>query len=196
MLRHVLAKLAGDTDNADLQAVPSAVRGHGHEVRTLARQPGLAERATRYASCVPLVGDPERDQAVSILRGAYARGTIGIEELEPRVESALHARSARQLAGSVRGIPGGTAALAIDNFLVPAVRVSTLGIRIWLAALIGRVVLAGWIVTTALLLGAFGVWALAAGPPVRGGVAFLLVWLAVSCLAVALRRGARRLARP
>lgn len=145
---------------------------------------------------MPLVGDPERDRAVSLLRGAYARGTIGIEELEPRVESALHARSARQLAGSVRGIPGGTAALAIDSFLVPVVRVSTLGVRIWLATLIGRVVLAGWVVTTAVLLSVFGVWALAAGPPVRGGVALLLVWLAVSCLAVALRRGARRLARP
>jgi hypothetical protein len=145
---------------------------------------------------MPLVGDPERDRAVSILRGAYARGTIGLEELEPRVACALGARSGRQLARSVRGIPGGTAALAIDSFLVPAVRVSTLGVRIWLAALIGRVVLAGWIVTTAVLLSVFGVWALATGPSLRGGLALLLVWLAVSCLAVVLRRGVRRLARP
>ncbi len=132
---------------------------------------------------------------MSILRRAYARGTIDLDELEPRVGAALQARNVGELAGSVRGIPGGAAEIAMESYIVPAVRAGTLGVRIWAASLVIRIAVAGWVLASLLLLTVFGIWALAAGPPLRGGIALLLVWLAVSAGVVVARRGARRLSR-
>jgi len=143
---------------------------------------------------MPLVGDPERDRAVSILRRAYARGYLALEELEPRVDAAIRARGVAELASSVRGIPGARGELALDGYVLPAVRTATLGLRVRTAAFLLRLALAGWIATSVVLVCIFGVWALVAGPSLGLGAALLVVWAGAGALTLLVRRGARRLA--
>ena len=145
---------------------------------------------------MPLVGDPERDRAVSILRRAYANGYLELDQLEPRVDAAIRARSGRDLASSVRGIPGGQLELAVDGYVLPAVRAGTLGLRVRVVRFLLWVVYASWAALSLVLLGIFSVWALVAGPPIAAGAALLVVWLIASAGALAARRTARKLTVP
>lgn len=150
----------------------------------------------RYPDAVPLVGDSQRDRAVSILRRAYADGYLGALDLERRIDVALRAASTRQIVGSVRGVPGGVAELTLEGAVIPAVRAGTFPLRLRLAALLLRLVLGTWLVVT-VILGVVGiVLALASGLAVGGALALLAVWLLVSGCAYALARGARWLSRP
>ena len=142
---------------------------------------------------MPLVGDPERDRAVSILRRAYANGYLDLQQLEPRVDAALRARSGRDLAMSVRGIPGGPLELAVDGYVLPAVRAGTLGFRIRAVRLLLRVIFMGWAALSLVLLGIFTVWALVAGPPVGAGSVLLVIWLVATAGALAARRTTQKL---
>lgn len=144
---------------------------------------------------MPLVGDPERDRAVSILRRAYAKGYLEIDELEPRVDAAVRARSGRDLASSVRGIPGGAFELAVDGYVLPAVRAGTLGLRVRAIGFLLRLLLIGWAAFTALLLAIFAIVALIAGPSLSAGATILVIWLAATAGLLAARRGARKLTR-
>jgi hypothetical protein len=145
---------------------------------------------------VLLVGDQQRDRAVTVLRRAYADGYLAGPDLERRVDVALRASTATQILGSVRGVPGGMTELALEGVAIPAVRAGTFGLRLRLARMLLRLALATWVVATAALATAGVVWALVAGPGLGGTLALLAVWLFVTGCAYGLCRGARRLARP
>ncbi len=144
---------------------------------------------------MPLVGDPQRDRAVTILRRAYTEGYVDADELDRRVDVALRARSATQLVGSVRGVPGGLGELAIECVAVPAVRYGTFGLRLRAARFLLGLALGGWAIATAILGLVAAVWALAAGLPAGAAAGLLAVWLVVTACAYGLSRGARRLSR-
>ncbi|WP_210492029.1 DUF1707 domain-containing protein [Patulibacter sp. SYSU D01012] len=58
------------------------------------------------------VGDRERDAAQAELVRAYAAGRIDADELEERLGVAAQARTALELAGAFRGLPGAAARVA------------------------------------------------------------------------------------
>jgi hypothetical protein len=86
--------------------------------------------------------------------------------------------------------------VAIHGLVRPAIRHGTLGIRVAAARFLLKLALGAWSLATVTLAAVAGVWALAAGIPLAAGAILLVVWLAVSAFALALRRGARRLLRP
>jgi hypothetical protein len=143
-----------------------------------------------------VVGDLQRDRAVTILRRAYADGYLGATELERRLDTALRADNARQIFGSVRGVPGGATELALEGVAIPVARVATLPLRLRLAHLLLKLALGTWMIATAVLLTAAAVWALAAGLALNGALTLVAVWLLVTGCAYMLSRGARRLSRP
>jgi hypothetical protein len=145
---------------------------------------------------VLLVGDQQRDRAVTVLRRAYAHGYLAAPDLEHRVDVALRATTATQILGSVRGVPGGMTELALEGVAIPAVRAGTFGLRVRLARFLLRLALGAWAIATAALASAGVVWALAAGVGPGEAVALLVTWLFVTGCAYGLSRGARRLSRP
>jgi hypothetical protein len=145
---------------------------------------------------VPLVGDPQRDRAVIILRRAYAEGYLGSADLERRVDAALRAGTATQIFGSVRGVPGGVTELALEGVAIPAVRAGTFPVRLRLAYLLLRLAFRTWVIATAVLATTAAVWALLTGLALGGALALASLWVIVSGCAYALSRGARRLSRP
>lgn len=127
-----------------------------------------------------LIGDPEREQTVDLLRGAYARGYLSPADLEVRVSRALAAESPGDLRASVQGIPGGTFDLVVATRVEPVVQRHGAAVKRGLASAIRWLAIAFWIAASAILLLMFGVWSLASGLSVEVAVGFLVVWLAVS----------------
>ena len=143
---------------------------------------------------VGTVGDPERDAAGDLLRSAYVRGYLSPQELSERLGYALSARTQGDLAGSIRGVPGG-ARLALSAALRPLGSAGTMPLRRRAGGLLRRLALALFVATSAVVVLGFGVWTLADGLSVRIVLGFLLVWLALSVPPFLIWRGARSLLR-
>lgn len=127
-----------------------------------------------------LIGDPERERTVVLLRGAYARGYLSPADLEVRVSRALAAESPGDLRASLQGIPGGMLDLVVATRIQPVVQRHGDAVKRGLASVIRWLAVAFWIAVSAILLLTFGVWSLASGLSVGVAVGFLLVWLALS----------------
>jgi Domain of unknown function (DUF1707) len=145
---------------------------------------------------VPLVGETQRDRAVRRLQRAYTEAYLETPELDRRLELALRARTAAQLGLSVRGIPGAIGELVVQGIAVPAVRLGTFGVRLWVARVLLRMALGGWVLATAVLGTIAGVALLTAGLSAGLGIALALVWLVSTGAAYGIARSARRLSRP
>lgn len=152
------------------------------------------EHAGNATVSLVLVGDRERNGTAGVVRRAYADGYLDDAELERRLDQALRARTAGELAASVRGVPGGISSVAVDSFVRPAIRGHTTGLRLAAARAIMKIALTVWWATT-LVLAAVAIWALAAAIPLAAGVGFLVLWLAASAGTLAVRRRATRLLR-
>lgn len=153
------------------------------------------EHADNATVTLVLVGDRERNGTVGVVRRAYADGYLDDRELERRLDRALRARTAGELAVSVRGVPGGISAVAVDGFVRPAIRRHTTGLRVAAARLIMKLALGVWWGVTLVLAAVAGIWALTAAIPLAAGVGFLVLWLAAGAGTLTVRRRAARLLR-
>ena len=165
--------------------------GHGRAPRS---RRGLL--VGRYTDMVPLVGEAQRERAVRQLRRAYTEASLETSELDKRLELALRARTTTQLGMSVRGIPGAIAELVVQGVAVPAVRVGTFGVRLWVAQVLLRIALGGWVLATAVLGTIAGVALLTAGLSAGLGISLALVWLVATGAVYGITRSVRRLSRP
>ena len=142
-----------------------------------------------------LVGDPERERTVDMLRGAYMRGYLSTADLEERVSWALAARNQGDLRASVQGIPGGSVELVWATRIEPVVRRHGDAIRGRAANAFWWLAIVVWVATSAILLFTFAVWSLAVGVSVYVAVSFLLIWLALSFPPALVWRKTRHLGR-
>lgn len=117
-----------------------------------------------------IVGDVERERAVSALREHFVRGRIGIEELGSRTERALVAGTRADLRGALAGLPASVDALEL------AARGRAVAHRVVRGAVL--VVFTGaYLLFSFLLLLVLGITLLVHGASPATLVAFLAVWL-------------------
>jgi hypothetical protein len=131
-----------------------------------------------------LVGDRDRDRAARELQRHYCEGRLTADELAQRLETALSARSAKQLGSALKDLPAGWWADATElretlHSPVRAVRNA--------AILAGTAVL--WLFWSGGLFVAFVAWLAANGPSLAALLVFPLLWFVVSWL---LWTGSRR----
>lgn len=131
-----------------------------------------------------LVGDRDRDRAAQELQRHYREGRITTEELAQRLETALRARSTRQLGSALKGLP---AAWRMDAAaLRGAVQSPVRAVRN--AAILAATAVV-WLFWSGGLFVAFVAWLAARGPSLGALLVFPLLWFAVSWL---LWTGSRR----
>ena len=122
-----------------------------------------------------LVGDRDRDRAARELQRHYREGRLTADELSQRLETALRARSAKQLGSALKDLPAGWWADATElretlHSPIRAVRNA--------AILAGTVVL--WLFWSGGLFVAFVAWLAANGPSLGALLVFPILWFAVS----------------
>lgn len=132
-----------------------------------------------------LVGDRERDRATQELQRHYREGRLSADELAQRLETALRARSTKQLGSALKDLPAAWRVdpVALRRGLHSPVRAVRNG-----AILIATAAL--WLFWSGGLLVAFVAWLAANGPSLTSLLVFPLLWFAVSWL---LWIGSRRL---
>lgn len=131
-----------------------------------------------------LVGDRDRDRAAQELQRHYREGRITTEELAQRLETALRARSTRQLGSALKGLP---AAWRMDAAaLRGAVQSPVRTVRN--AAILAATAVV-WLFWSGGLFVAFVAWLAARGPSLGALLVFPLLWFMVSWL---LWTGSRR----
>jgi hypothetical protein len=150
--------------------------------------------AGRYSLDMGRVGDPERDAAAEALGSAYTRGYLTHQELAERLGEALSARSTRELAASVRALPGG-GWFMLTASLRPFLSGRGQILRHRAGRFLRRLAVALFVATSAALLLGFGLWVLADGLSARVALGFLLVWLALCGPPFLIWRSARHLLR-
>jgi Flp pilus assembly protein TadB len=131
-----------------------------------------------------LVGDRERDRAAQELQRHYREGRLTTEELAQRLETALRARSTKQLGSSLKGLPARwrTDATELRETLHSPVR------AVRNAAILAATAVL-WLFWSGGLFVAFVAWLAANGPSLGALVVFPVLWFAVSWL---LWTGSRR----
>ena len=138
-----------------------------------------------------IVGDPDRDRAISLLRRAYVDGRLSAEELEGRVDRAVRARTLPELCSSVRGVPGAALDLSVSACARPLADRGRLAARQFAARLVKWLVLIVWgIATLALAVGSITAFAVAA--PTAVLVLLGLTWAGISLPAGLTLRWTRR----
>ena len=131
-----------------------------------------------------LVGDRDRDRAAQELQRHYREGRLTTEELAQRLETALRARSTKQLGSALKGLPAAwrTDAAALRGTLQSPVR------AVRNAAILAATAVV-WLFWSGGLFVAFVAWLAARGPSLGALLVFPLLWFAVSWL---LWTGSRR----
>src|SRR5512135_1892346 len=124
-----------------------------------------------------LVGDRERDRATQELQRHYREGRLSADELAQRLETALRARSTKQLGSALKDLPAAWRVdpVALRRGLHSPVRAVRNG-----AILIATAAL--WLFWSGGLLVAFVAWLAANGPSLTSLLVFPLLWFAVSWL--------------
>jgi hypothetical protein len=130
---------------------------------------------------VTRASDTDRERAVASLREHFVRGRLTIEELSDRCETALRARSLRDVRGALAELPP----LMPQAILRGALRGAAL------------IVLTGaWVVFSLVLLMVFGLTLVISGMSTVELLVFLAVWLVPTYfLARGWRRGLSRIWR-
>ena len=131
---------------------------------------------------MPLVGDPERERALALLRRHYAEGRLDTDELRRRVSVAATARSTADVRSALRGLPNATfetavapRILAAGSVLAGAPALRRAG-RVALAAIVSAL----WVCATVSLVIVFGILALVGGLTTLTMVSFAVCWLLVT----------------
>ena len=132
-----------------------------------------------------LVGDRDRDRAAQELQRHYREGRLTAEELAQRLETALRARSTKQLGSALKGLP---AAWRADSVALREALHSPIRAVRNAAILVGTAV--AWLFWSGGLFVAFVAWLAANGASLGALLVFPLIWFAVSWL---LWTGSRRL---
>jgi hypothetical protein len=122
-----------------------------------------------------LVADRDRDRASALLRRHYLLGRLTFEELSERVESALRARTDRELRAALRGLPAPWHPSELAPVADAAGRFAK---RAFLLLLLGSL----WTIVTFVLLVALLV-ALATGASGEIQLAIPMLWAAATYLA-------------
>jgi DUF1707 SHOCT-like domain len=125
---------------------------------------------------VTLVGDADRDRVLALLRRHYAEGRLDRHDLVRRVDVAATARSTRDVAVALRGLPNGL----LEAFVAPRVRDSVPAFRAAKRLAVTVVVSALWLFATIVLLVAFGIAALVGSASAPLAVFFALCWLGIT----------------
>lgn len=131
-----------------------------------------------------LVGDRDRDRAAQELQRHYREGRLTTDELAQRLETALRARSTKQLGSALKGLPAAWRmdAAALRGTLQSPVR------AVRNAAILAATAVV-WLFWSGGLFVAFVAWLAARGPSLGALLVFPLLWFAVSWL---LWTGSRR----
>jgi Flp pilus assembly protein TadB len=124
-----------------------------------------------------LVGDRERDRAAQELQRHYREGRLTEDELAQRLETALRARSAKQLGSALKDLPAQwwTDATELRETLHSPVR------AVRNAAILAATTVL-WLFWSGGLFVAFVAWLAANGPSLGALVVFPVLWFAVSWL--------------
>jgi citrate lyase beta subunit len=125
---------------------------------------------------VTLVGDADRDRALALLRRHYAEGRLDRYDLIRRVDVAATARSTRDVAVALRGLPNGL----LEAFVAPRVRDGFPALRKAKRLAVAAIVSALWLFATMVLLIAFAVAALVGSASTPLAVFFALCWLGIT----------------
>ena len=123
-----------------------------------------------------LVGDADRDRALALLRRHYAEGRLDRYDLIRRVDVAATARSTRDVAVALRGLPNGL----LEAFVAPRVRDGVPALRTAKRLAVAVIVSALWLFATIVLLVAFGIAALVGSASAPLAVFFALCWLGIT----------------
>ena len=123
-----------------------------------------------------LVGDADRDRALALLRRHYAEGRLDRYDLIRRVDVAATARSTRDVAVALRGLPNGL----LEALVAPRVRDGLPALRAAKRLAVAAIVSALWLFATIVLLVAFGVAALVGSASPALAVFFALCWLGIT----------------
>jgi hypothetical protein len=144
---------------------------------------------------VTLVGDADRERALSLLRRHYAEGRLSLQELSGRVDVAAGARTSAEVRTALGGLPNAVFESQIAPRLFAAARPLTTApaVRAAKRLLLAAILSALWFAATMVLAIALVVAGLAGALSGRGAVVVALCWLGVTWLSWrAWRRGSRR----
>jgi len=133
-----------------------------------------------------LVGDPERERALALLRRHYAEGRLDSDELTRRVHVAASARSTADVHVALRGLPNALLETAVMPRIVAATPALRGAGRMALAAILSAL----WACATLSLLVVFGILALVSGLTLLTLGSFAVCWLLVTAAAWRLWRRA------
>jgi Domain of unknown function (DUF1707) len=125
---------------------------------------------------VTLVGDADRERALALLRRHYAEGRLDRYDLIRRVDVAATARSTRDVAVALRGLPNGL----LEAFVAPRVRDGLPALHRARRLAVAVIVSALWLFATMVLLISFGVAALVGSASTPLAVFFTLCWLLIT----------------
>jgi hypothetical protein len=136
-----------------------------------------------------LIGDRERERAVSVLKAHYLRGRLSVEEFADRLEVALRARRDSDVRLALTELPApwrapGAARLGLESVT------RAIGRAAFLAALF----FLWWAVSLALLIG-FLVSVVVRGMTLTNVIVFPALWLVCTFAAARVARRGRRVRR-
>ena len=114
-----------------------------------------------------LVGDRDRDRAAAALRRHYLQGRLSADELGERIHLALRARSVADLREALRDLPPPWR--TTQELVAPAARLATRAATFLALA-------TAWSFCSIILLTAFVIITIAAGPSGTAALIFLLLW--------------------